>query len=340
MTTTTTFLPLAPAQAFAGFRKTAAQFECPVSEDDKTLEITLEVARIFLSAEGEGTQLLLEASNDGNLQMMRDVLSEQLKGYGVTPDWQGVKPAARPANQTLVTIEKVERLSPSYMRVTMSGDQLARFGSGGFHFRLLFGPEGAGWPYVDAQGVTHWPGGTAAWHKPVYTTRNIETDGEAARIAFDVFRHEGGTVTEWCERVRPGSDMVIMGPGGSGKVNLAGWQGFIGDETAVPVIKRFLELLPEETRGEAVLFVPERGDIQDLAHPPGVSVRWVMRSDGETPLEALDKLPIPETDRYVFFAAEKTEAIAARTALVERGLDKSESIAATYWTAMKELAEA
>ncbi|WP_417264058.1 siderophore-interacting protein [Celeribacter sp.] len=340
MTTTTTFLSLAPAQAFAGFRKTAVQFECPVSEGDKTLEITLEVARIFLSAEGEGTKLLLEASNDGNLQMMRDVLSEQLKGYGVIPDWQGAKPAARPANQTLVTIDKVDRLSPSYMRVTMSGDQLARFGTGGFHFRLLFGPEGAGWPFVDEHGVTQWPGGTAAWHKPVYTTRSIEIDGEAARIEFDVFRHEGGTVTEWCDQVRPGTEMVIMGPGGSGKVNRAGWQGFIGDETAVPVIKRFLELLPEDTRGEAVLFVPERGDIQDLARPAGVSLRWVMREDGETPLQALDKLPIPDADRYVFFAAEKVEALAARAALLERGLDKSESIAATYWIAEKELAEA
>lgn len=340
MTTTTTFLTLAPAQAFAGFRKAAAQFECPVSEGDDSLEITLEVARIFLSAQGEGTKLLLEASDDSNLQMMRDVLTEQLKGYGVTPDWDGIIAMTRPANQTLVTIEKSERLSPSYMRVTMSGAQLARFGTGGFHFRLLFGPEGAGWPFVDEHGVTQWPGGTAAWHKPVYTTRNIETDGEAARIEFDVFRHAGGTVTEWCDQVQPGTEMVIMGPGGSGKVNHAGWQGFIGDETAVPVIKRFLELLPEDTRGAAVLFVPERGDIQDLARPSGVSLRWVLRTDGETPLQALDTLPIPDTDRYVFFAAEKVEAVAARAALLTRGLDKSENLAATYWTAVKEMAEA
>lgn len=333
MTSTTTFLPLAPSQTFAGFRKIASLWEKPVKDDDDSLEITLEDARIFLCAQEEGTTLLLEAARESELQMLRDVLSDQLAGYGLSPEWEGAKAQSRPANQSLARVEKIERLSPSYTRVTLAGETLARFASGGFHFRLLYGPEGAGWPFTDEHGVTQWPGGTAAWHKPVYTSRHIACDGEAATITFDVFRHAGGRVTEWTDRVRPGEEIVIMGPGGSGKVSGAGWQAFIGDETAVPVIARFLEALPAATRGEAVLFVPEKGDVQELVHPAGVRVRWVLRSEDETPIDALEGLSIPATDRHVFFAAEKAEAVAARATLLERGLEKSESIAATYWTA-------
>lgn len=62
-------------------------------------------------------------------------------------------------------------------------------------------------------------------------------------------------------------------------------------------------------------------------------MRWCVRGKGETPLSALAGPPFPESDRHIFFAAEKSEAEQARKWLTERGFQKGESWVAAYWTA-------
>lgn len=94
-----------------------------------------------------------------------------------------------------------------------------------------------------------------------------------------------------------------------------------------------LEAAPADTRGEAVIFVPDLADAQPIATPPGVVLRWVTRGGEDTPLSALKALEIPDTDRFVFLAAERGESKAARAWLGEQGLQKAEFRAAAYWNA-------
>lgn len=232
---------------------------------------------------------------------------------------------------SLARIETVERISPSYVRLTMTGPSLARFARGALHFRLLFGPDGAGWPETDADGVTRWPGGIESRHRPVYTTREITLlGGEAARITFEVFLHDGGRVTEWTKGVAPGDEIAITGPGG-GDRPAAPWMALIGDETAIPVIARILAEAGPATVGSATFFVPEAGDAQVLAAPAAMTLRWVLRSEATSPLDVLESLAIPDRDRFVFFAAERREAFAARDLLRARGLARGEFFASAYW---------
>jgi NADPH-dependent ferric siderophore reductase len=58
-----------------------------------------------------------------------------------------------------------------------------------------------------------------------------------------------------------------------------------GDETAVPAIAGILRDLPADAVGTALLEVPLAADVQDLAAPSGVDVRWLPR-DGR-PLGSL-----------------------------------------------------
>lgn len=111
----------------------------------------------------------------------------------------------------------------------------------------------------------------------------------------------------------------------------AGWVGLVGDETAVPIIARALEDFPETTQGKVILFVPHDADMTELPRPSGIELCWVKRTGDEGPLDALRRLKFPPTERYIFFAAEKKEALAARVYLLERGLDRTEFVAATYW---------
>lgn len=332
MNSTSATLPLPSEQAIAAFRQLATAWELAATENAGELVIALEYGEVRIGPQGDGSKVQVVTDNAGDLQMLRDLLTEQMIAHGFSPKWDGTLGGKQPANLSVARVEEVVDLSPSYRRVVVEGPDLARFSRGGLHFRLLFGPSGADWPKTDDCGVTQWPGGASAWHRPVYTTRDITCDGESARLSFDVFLHDGGRVTAWTAEVSPGDEVALTGPGGEDGRRSARWRGFIGDETALPAIARMLAAAPESLEGEAIICVPEEGDIQPLPHPEGVNLRWVLRSSGESPVEAIESLALPESDRHVFFAAEKTQAQAARTALLERGLAKNEFIAATYWT--------
>lgn len=332
MQNATAMIDMEGSRAMAAFRQFAEGFGRPVTQDAGGLTVTLMRGTLSVSPKGAGSTIRIETPDDAALQFIRDMLVDRLGEMGLSPDWQDDLTGKRPGNQSLTEVVSVARLSPSYMRVEIEGPDLARFATGGLHFRLLFGPEGAAWPVMDAKGATDWPGGMKAWHRPIYTTRAITTKGAAARIAFDVFRHDGGRVTDWCDRASPGDEMAITGPGGSALPDPVGWHGLVGDETAMPVMARILEAMPQDARGQAVLFVPDAADRQEIRHPSGVDLRWVLRGGDETPLDALKTLDWPDSDRRVFFAAEKSEAVAARAYLPEAGLVKGEYMAAAYWT--------
>lgn len=324
-------LPVEPELALPAIAHRARDIGFGMMTEPGGLTVILSGGLLQVRAEGAATRLRVAAEDMAHLQGLRDWLTEECAAVGIVPEWRGSRPAGRPDNHALARVVASERISPSYRRVTVAGPELARFATGGLHFRLLFGPEGAGWPETDANGVTRWPGGAAAWHKPVYTTRLLEDRGGIPHLSFDVFLHEGGRTAGWCSDVVPGAAIMLSGPGGKGAGG-TGWQGLVGDETAVPVIARLLALMPADARGQAVLVVPRAADIQPLEHPAGVAVRWALREEGATPLAALDMVQPPDRNRSIFFAAEAAEAQAARKALAGRGLDKAEVSAAAYWT--------
>lgn len=332
MTLAQTHLPLSLETAVTEFGRLADDWGRPMTQDGDTYELALQAGVLRLLPAEEGCALQVDVARESMVQVLIDLLSDELKKRDIEVHWQGARFKQRPANQSVAEVVAVERLSPSYQRVIIRGDDLARFSQGGLHFRLLFGPDGAEDPSTDENGVTQWPEGAAAWHRPVYTTREIICEGEAATLTFDVFIHDGGRVTEWTRRAKAGDRLLLTGPAGDAGQREHAWQGFVGDETALPVIARLLAALPDGTKGAAHLFVPEEADIQPLSHPEGVSVSWYLRSGEMDPLEALTQLSWPEEDRHVFFAAEKSEAVSARSQLRDAGFTKGEFIASAYWT--------
>lgn len=320
--------------AVAAFRQLAAARGLATDTQDTTFSVRLRSGRVNMKAVGECTAIKIEAEDAVGLQLIRDTIANRAADLGVAITWDEKLAKGRPANFSLATVTEVRRLSPNYTRVAITGPDLARFANGSLHFRLLFGPEGADWPFTDDGGITQWPGGPEVWHRPVYTTRSIHLrpDGHA-QIDFDVFLHEGGRVTEWTRRVCPGMQIGLTGPGGGRGPSAARNHLLIGDETAVPVIARILSELPHDVTGQAYLFVPDAADIQDLTRPEAISVEWCLRGQGETPLSALARSSPPPTDRFVFFAGERSDVFAARDHLRAEGFDKTEFHSATYWTA-------
>lgn len=286
--------------------------------------------RVRLAPDGADTALHVEAEDAAGLQMLRDFATDTAREAGLLPEWHGEYQIGRPANFCLGRVTSVARISPRYRRITLEGAGLTRLMTGGLHFRLLLGPKGAPWPETDASGLTVWPEGKAQWHNPVYTVRDIRASGPM-RITFDVFLHDGGRVTEWSETLSVGAEVGLLGPSGGDIPEATGWTALYGDETALPAIARILAALPGDVRGKAVILVPGADDRQDLPRPKGVRLDWLYRDRGDDLATAFEGLTVPASDRFVFFAASRSEAARARRHCEALGLGRKEFWAQAYW---------
>jgi NADPH-dependent ferric siderophore reductase len=203
-----------------------------------------------------------------------------------------------PAYRTFaVRVARTERLSPSFLRLTLTGPDLDECAPGGFDQRIklvlpLPGrgisdcPSGADW-YAD------WRALPTERRNPLrsYTVRGARP--WAREIDVDVVLHGAtGPASAWAEQAVAGDAMALVGPdarcpGPTGGVE---WRPpadatsllLAGDETAVPAICAIVESLPPGRPARALLEVPLAADILPLAVPAGVEVTWLPRRTSGT----------------------------------------------------------
>ncbi len=210
--------------------------------------------------------------------------------------------ASRPLPMILDQVEavRVDRLSPSFVRVELGGPGLAELGVEGplydQRIKLVF-------PYADrplpscADADESWLG---TWlerpveergHMRTYTIRDVLGSGADTRLVVDfvVHGHDGqaGPGSSWAERAEVGDRLVLLAPrrghafgGIEFDPGTAGRLLLVGDETAVPAICSILSQLPRRARGAAFLEVPTAADVQGVANPDGVEVVWLPRDGG------------------------------------------------------------
>ncbi|MBD8689877.1 MULTISPECIES: siderophore-interacting protein [unclassified Rhizobium] len=330
---TTTLLDVSPALGFQIIKDRALERSLRFEESAGGLILDLPFGQICATEEKSGLRLTLYADDQMKLHLLQEAVDHRLDEAAMAPQrqWSLSRPGIAPPNLTFTTVESCDRIYPSYYRLRLSGPSLERFSRDGLHFRLLFPPEShlGQWPFLAESGRVEWPGGISHWHRPVYTTRTV--DLERGTLDFDVFAHDGGRVTRWCSTLSAGAEVAIMGPGGEWLTSER-WIAFFGDETALPAIARILQDLAPETEGIATILTSDAGDKQDLHTKSNVSIRWLVRGDGICLIHELKRLQIPDNDRLVWFAGERSEVNQAREILGSLGLRKDEIRAASYWT--------
>ncbi|RKR85908.1 NADPH-dependent ferric siderophore reductase [Micromonospora pisi] len=195
-----------------------------------------------------------------------------------------------------VRVVRVQRLSPTFVRVTVAGDSLAGFAGHGFDQRinLLFPPPGAG-PEVLPAGpdwVERWQSVPADRRPPLrtYTVRAFRPERRELDLDF-VLHGDVGPASRWAGAARPGDPITVIGPvaGEPGPVTDVAWAPpahagrllLAADEAAVPAASSIVELLGPDVRATVVLEVPEPADVLEIDAPPGVTVIWLSRDRGE-----------------------------------------------------------
>lgn len=195
-----------------------------------------------------------------------------------------------------VSVRSVERLSPSFARIELVGDDLADLGTDGPSYdqriKLLFPGRSGSLPDLS-------PGDWyAEWldlpedERPrmrTYTIRSLVGEGIEKRLYVDFVLHPGahGPGSDWAGAAQPGDEILVVGPKLGEVYGGIEWLPgdasrllLVGDETAVPAIISILESLPGDASGSAFLEVPVAGDVQEISAPEGVTVTWLPR-EGE-----------------------------------------------------------
>lgn len=203
-----------------------------------------------------------------------------------------------------VAVSRVQRLSPSFVRLWLASCDLADFGVDGkvydLRIKVIVPGEAGCLPDVDPAG----PDWYRSWlaipeaqrgYMRTYSVRDIVGSGADTELVLDIVVHgtpgdsgHAGPGSEWAANARPGDEALVVGPrrgapyGGiefnppeATSVLLA------GDETAVPAISRILADLDPSARGRAYLEVPLSEDILPIQTPEQVRITWLPRDGAE-----------------------------------------------------------
>ncbi|RDI33842.1 NADPH-dependent ferric siderophore reductase [Rhodococcus sp. AG1013] len=250
-----------------------------------------------------------------------------------------------------------KQISPSFVRVTIGGDDLRGFVPMGFDqwFRMFI-PEAG-------QTSIRLPGSSGSlWFaqfklipkdvRPVlrnYTVREFRATGGVfaggPELDIDFASHgDLGPASAWANSCAPGDRIGLLDEGLIyNPTPDARWQLLVGDESALPAIVGILRSVDPGVRVRAYVEIPHAGDIPDKQDVPvrdGLDVHWLVREDasarpGELALATLRSAhlsDLPEGPFYAFVAGESELATGVRRHLVnDRHVPKSDIAFTGYW---------
>lgn len=222
-----------------------------------------------------------------------------------------------------VTLTAREVLSPNYVRVRLEGDDLFGFDSPGSddHMRLFF-------PDEIPDTVEELRAAPSREYTPLVWGENW------LEVEFAVHGDEG-VAAVWAANAPLGSKIGVGGPRGSMIIDGApGAWLLVGDETAIPAIRRFAALIDDQP-ARIVIEVHGKDDEIDIAAP--VAVEWLHRGDAPAGsaltafLDGLTESDAVGEDPFVFIAAEQSIVKPGRALLARWDVDAAQAIVKGYW---------
>lgn len=204
--------------------------------------------------------------------------------------------SAQPHLLLAAEVRTVERLGPSFVRITFGGVGFDQLGPEGpthdQRIKLVFPTTGHALP-LHRLSAESW---YADWlalpdpdrgHVRTYTARSVQGEGHHRHLVVDFVIHEpSGPAATFAASARAGDVIGLLAPRRGLEEQFGGIEFrpgaarrlcFVADETAVPALASILEALPPGTRGWAVAEVPDSGDVQQISTAADLEVEWIVR---------------------------------------------------------------
>lgn len=250
----------------------------------------------------------------------------------------------------MVEVVKTERISPNFVRVTLSGlEGLENWGAD--HWcRLFFTRQGQdvlalptrtseiGW-YLQYLAT---PKARRPWVR-AYTVRDARP--EVGEVDIDFVIHSDldsmGPAAKFALEAKPGDSLGFLDQGSAFTPDHPhDWTLLIGDETALPAIAGICRELPASAEGVAIIEIPSAEDKQEFVAPVGMDIRWIARDEssqahekpGALAPKQLAEAKLPDGEVHAHTIGESALATGARRHLIsERGVPKRNVDFVGYW---------
>lgn len=239
-----------------------------------------------------------------------------------------------------LTVKASSRIGASLARITLTGDDLNGFTSTGpaDHVKVFFPDPVTGElavPTLTAEGLRGPEAGTVFARD--FTPRSFRpADGETpAELDLDFVLHsKTSPASAWAVQAAIGDTLLVAGPRGSRPVPSGVSRVILGaDETALPAVARWIEMLPSEVK--VCAFVELENDSDAVYFDPDVVHRahviWLEK--GSSALErAIRGLGELDDSTYVWIAGESESLVPVRRYLRrELGLSAAQVKVDGYW---------
>ena len=246
-------------------------------------------------------------------------------------------------------VERAQRISPHFVRVTLGGEALQNWRHLGFDqwFRLAL-PIAEETCFdrlsdrFDMRGYLKYLSLPKATRPVIrnYTVREFRAEQGEMDIDFVVHGTEG-FAGNWAASLPIGSPVALLDQGCGFTLNPDADRVLLaGEESALPALLGVLRDLPAHTVGDAIIEIPDAADRQPAPGPAGVRQHWIVRPESARPgLLALDTLKQIATggtaepgQLSAFVVGEQQLASGGRKHLVnELGVPKSAVKFCGYW---------
>lgn len=223
----------------------------------------------------------------------------------------------------IATLTAREELAPNYVRVRLEGDELSGFESLGSddHMRLFF-------PSEMPDSVEELRASPSREYTP------LAWGEDWLEVEFAV-HGDDGVAAVWAASAPIGSKIGVGGPRGSAVITGTPDSWFlVGDETAIPAIRRFTALIGDQP---ARIVIEVHGSEDEIPLDAPVAVEWVHRGDAPagsaliSVLDALTEADAVGADPFVFIAAEQQIVKPGRALLGRWGVDTKKAVVKGYW---------
>lgn len=247
-------------------------------------------------------------------------------------------------------VVRTRRLSPTLVRITLGGPELARVVSGGRdqRFKLFLPRPGQDVPVLPDVLDERWYARWRAMDPDVrgvmrtYTIRAVRA--EPAELDVDFALHgDLGPASRWARRAAPGDPVSVLAPVApeNGGVDFAPptdarWVLLAGDETALPAIAGILAWLPAGLPVRAWIEVADPADMAELPTAAHAEVTWLVRPPGTAasplPHALASAPPFPTTPGYAWIAGEASAVRAMRRHLLtDHAFPRTHITFTGYW---------
>jgi len=186
-----------------------------------------------------------------------------------------------------VEVVRAKHRTPHLVRVTVGGSELEAFEPGlpAASVRLLL-PRGG------ELEVPEWGGNvfvhTDGTRATMRTLTPLRFDPDRPELDLEIVLHGDGPLSAWAAAAAPGDPTALSGPGRGYTIDPAvGTYVLAGDESALPAISTLLAAMPPDARITVLAEVTHPDARLGLPAHPGAEVRWLDRTAGVRPGEAL-----------------------------------------------------